>query len=1268
MASMHGALPAPASGAPPPSAYDPKNLVPYFGLPAGGEAALEKQLDPYAAFPRETLHLPNVYKGYNPYLTNIMIEFVTEEDLVPTKILLPLRETYNETMIVWDEYHFNNALLGPVPEEGVSRLVTQQISERQDHYVRAGLAFMIEHGFYMSEKGKRSYALQLEQIKNATLDALYIGVIESLLMCKTVSNYYIQMYGQTMSKSAQSRRLKLDVEAWAEVQKSEHGWDMLNARAFKALKLNGVVPDAWVVPEGTRTHVSNISRENFSYFLAGPKGRELYDSALPGANDKKVLDVHSGALIFETKHFEVPGTTEPINPLARDRSIGEYAVSFPHLPVMNNAAYEYSSEHRSILVYNEAIDSWDTLTLRHGLENCMRFGPGRDEDGTDFDGGDHGIVFPDDGDLDEYKGDMFIAHKKDKTVECAVKYFGDMSPAGLTEDAVKDWTASVIAGLPEDTRENLRALDELVKTLESPPLSAVHFFSKTFVDIESGFMILAEGEVPYGFGNAAGVKYLAGEDMRHMGKWHDLAKKGYKGLEELHARLEAVCYDNIFMRAEAQPSYYRERSEINALFANLYHVAQPPLLVQNDKNVEKLKTKALIDKLISFDKSMNIRNASGEINKDKTGMCAELLKTILINDDATDTDLPVMHNTIDSEVGKRNLSENKSSPFFNALAFLFNMYVKKTDFTMDKLTDFGPNAPLVDGIINTAAMLFARLHNPEYVKLAGLFNFFYASTLALLHTPDTGIHYKHIYAIVNTFINKDNMKDFAIAVLEFCIAAKGIVNPDDDDEKSNCKIEIDESGRSIVKSTFSREKIYDTYLGKGANTGGYITTQMTASRDIIRCLLSNRDITKSITVGVDHSIFADGGFTSTAADIAMLVSGSMVPESELPNTEERRTKMRKVAAGADMFDLAARPVACGSPSEYKPAIESAAMADGAGPPFVGAMPGRSRFGIVSDTPEDRARQHREMGGDAGQRPGILAPPTEAFTERFNRYNDTEGNNLERVVKQAMLGIPVTKEALEHFIEKDVVFPFNILYFRPYMTYTMGNGVCLKSGKETGETLVGQADFQLGDDPLRKIHIGNYTVRYKSVVYNDRRVYHALNMLCEGYRGGNDCTFYKSPGDINDYLNRSDRSFRSIFSILAPYQRTQYKNPIDITGFHQRDLKDLDDGGANPIPHYPTAKFYSKMWNWSNGNDPAGGGAPNYTADIERLNTLVYQGHQAMYNPQTMSLTKVIPNTGHWGRNVYPGCGKVRAGLAKVLEQVTFSDVYGGAGQASNIFS
>lgn len=61
----------------------------YFGLPRGGVIPT----NPYASHPRETLTLPEVYKGSNPYLTNILITIITEEELVPTRILLPIRTT-----------------------------------------------------------------------------------------------------------------------------------------------------------------------------------------------------------------------------------------------------------------------------------------------------------------------------------------------------------------------------------------------------------------------------------------------------------------------------------------------------------------------------------------------------------------------------------------------------------------------------------------------------------------------------------------------------------------------------------------------------------------------------------------------------------------------------------------------------------------------------------------------------------------------------------------------------------------------------------------------------------------------------------------------------------------------------------------------------------------------------------------------------------------------------------------------------------------------
>ena len=50
--------------------------------------------------------------------------------------------------------------------------------------------------------------------------------------------------------------------------------------------------------------------------------------------------------------------------------------------------------------------------------------------------------------------------------------------------------------------------------------------------------------------------------------------------------------------------------------------------------------------------------------------------------------------------------------------------------------------------------------------------------------------------------------------------------------------------------------------------------------------------------------------------------------------------------------------------------------------------------------------------------------------------------------------------------------------------------------------------------------------------------------------------------------------------------------------------------------------------------------------------------QAMYNPNTKNYDLVSQNTGHWGPRVYPGCAKVRAGLSKLLESVSYSSMHG----------
>lgn len=109
------------------------------------------QVNPYELFSRQNFALPDAYVGRNDYLVNIIITTIREEEMWAGRIALPFRIADSQYEIQWDEIHFDNQLLGPVPEEGVSRLVTQRTSSRKDHYVRYGLAFQLEHGMFASK-------------------------------------------------------------------------------------------------------------------------------------------------------------------------------------------------------------------------------------------------------------------------------------------------------------------------------------------------------------------------------------------------------------------------------------------------------------------------------------------------------------------------------------------------------------------------------------------------------------------------------------------------------------------------------------------------------------------------------------------------------------------------------------------------------------------------------------------------------------------------------------------------------------------------------------------------------------------------------------------------------------------------------------------------------------------------------------------------------------------------------------------------------------
>lgn len=125
---------------------------------------------------QENLDLPDAYWGSNVRMTQLLISEITREELWPITYMFPWRKSDHMTL-EWDIWNFNDSLLGRVPEESVPRLVTSNRSAGSTNMIRHGIAFLMEHGFYNTRMGHQHFVMQLQQIKNATVETAAWGAL-----------------------------------------------------------------------------------------------------------------------------------------------------------------------------------------------------------------------------------------------------------------------------------------------------------------------------------------------------------------------------------------------------------------------------------------------------------------------------------------------------------------------------------------------------------------------------------------------------------------------------------------------------------------------------------------------------------------------------------------------------------------------------------------------------------------------------------------------------------------------------------------------------------------------------------------------------------------------------------------------------------------------------------------------------------------------------------------------------------------------------------
>lgn len=287
-------------------------LEPYFGQ----MDSFQKKLMAQDRFAHETYNLPAAYQGKNQYLQDVLNYMITGEADFYME-LLPWVET-QDLSIKWEIFTFNKTLFDLEPNQGVPRYVTAEREARSDRLVRRGLGFIIEHGFYTTEMGRRHYLMNLRQITDAVTETAAHGVMIALLGAHQHYAQWVMEHGQrTLRPQDLQQRSRNN---WGIVQKQERGLYLVDADVKDIMRYEGVTPDTLIFPSRMGMYASLVPNSETEFYRKGPGAVANLETG------PATFQTFRGLRVHESRPFDVDFIGEPYDLLVRERQIGDYHI------------------------------------------------------------------------------------------------------------------------------------------------------------------------------------------------------------------------------------------------------------------------------------------------------------------------------------------------------------------------------------------------------------------------------------------------------------------------------------------------------------------------------------------------------------------------------------------------------------------------------------------------------------------------------------------------------------------------------------------------------------------------------------------------------------------------------------------------------------------------------------------------------------------------------------------------------------------------------
>jgi len=242
--------------------------------------------------------------------------------------------------------------------------------------------------------------------------------------------------------------------------------------------------------------------------------------------------------------------------------------------------------------------------------------------------------------------------------------------------------------------------------------------------------------------------------------------------------------------------------------------------------------------------------------------------------------------------------------------------------------------------------------------------------------------------------------------------------------------------------------------------------------------------------------------------------------------------------------------------------------------------------------------------------------------------------------------PITQQALEIFIENNILYPEHYILARPHKTYRTLWMVRMKRGAAGGFQFYKQPGlFELGDDPRIAAHIGAFFVRSKAVCTRPKNAYLVKTGYVKKYIAGGNTTFI----DPAEYAYSAlPLNSPSMIALAVPYTHTK-RTAFSLIGqgLFRGTRFDLP-GHQEPLPGLA---YYNMLYGWNEiitageYEDgiyvPEGNGQAGVNFECHPGTTLYPDKKNGKFN-------SVEIGRDHWGEAEYPNCGP-----AKNARKVTY---------------